>query len=111
MFIAVVTITIAGRYYSGRGPGGLKLIPNRNLNCTEGGTGNGGGVGCTEGKVVCSPLCPGCSLPPTTKKGGPPLTIPPPPGCSLKCPTPPSGAASISNGGLISAAIIINVFE
>ena len=56
--------------------GESELMTLGNLSCTGGGTGNGGGVGCTGGKVVCSPLYPRCSLPPARKKGGPPLTIP-----------------------------------
>ena len=74
---------LVGNTEGGGRAGGFKLLPTRNLNCTGGGTGNGGGVGCTGGKVVCSPLYPRCSLPPAWKKGGPPLTIPPPLRCSL----------------------------
>ena len=40
-----------------RGESGLMTLGN--LSCTQSGTGNQGGVGFTQGKVVCIPLYPG----------------------------------------------------
>ena len=58
----------------GRGPGGWKLLPIRNLICAGCGTGNGGGVGCAGGKVGRNPTLPPAHPPLKGKKGGPPLS-------------------------------------